>query len=326
MAEKDDGRDSAVGKYLSLLEREAQVAASSPPSSLASTTSATTTFTAATAKMSCTLYGRVERCVINEETGEREVPLMLTYRPHKYEHVPDVPTSFLLSSEALLALAQCDTIEEVLRDVVSLEEQTINDRLRLIEQGKLDHMLIVFSPEEVMRDVGAPFVLGDIDGLLVLTHHLHPEAAKRLQAVCGNFRSIVGSEDVFFQRRIDMLPEHEWRRLDRAKSCMWLRHFPNDKNHAYPSCGCEHYSFDLYCDKFDAAAAAGGVGDSGGESIHECVLETRRMLFMMFGCNKYYGKIHCHIHTHTYTHTHAYVYAHTHTTYTTTISTTHNNN
>jgi len=56
---------------------------------------------------------------------------------------------------------------------------------------------------------------------------------------------------------------------------MWI---PEGVHCQHPECGCEHYSMEVYCRKFDAAA-----------DNDERILETRKMLYIMLGCNEFYG-------------------------------------
>jgi hypothetical protein len=219
------------------------------------------------------IYGRVERVVINE-MGEKEVPEMLTYRPRMREGVDPVHFSFVLGSEAMTSIIEKQSMEEVLSGVISLDKESVATRLSRIAEGKLDNMIIVFSPS-----LQVPTKLADINGLIELVENIHPDAAKRLASVSDRFRQeCVGDTEDKFLHRQRLLPPEEWLRLKVVKDCLY-QGLHEDKE--YPSCGCKRYSFDDYCIAFDLAMSTNGYD--------EAYLETRRMMYTLLHCNEFYG-------------------------------------
>jgi len=210
------------------------------------------------------LYGRLERCVI--KNGVRERPMLLTYRPHKNPSIGEVPTSFVLGKEALISLSNSYTLTDILVNVISLDPVTIKERLDLVQSKQLDHLLILFTKELV------PVETGDVEGILKLLQIHHIESFYRFQLVSRIFQDMAGPNN--FNKRLDFFTQDQWGDLKRIKNCMWL---PSEIHQKHPECGCEHYSFEYYCRKFDIA------------SDDERILETRRMLYIMLGCNEFYG-------------------------------------
>jgi hypothetical protein len=218
----------------------------------------------------CEIFGRVERCVINE--GRREVPEMISFRPHRRQGMDPPASSFVLSSEAMISLIKAKSIREVLSNVVSLCSRTVDERILEIRENKLDHVLIVFSSTEVSTE------LADLNGLIKIVQSVHTAAAERFANVADRFRSLIGNSlDQFILRR-NLLSDEEWERLRVIKGCLYL-----GTHDLYPRCGCSIYSFDTYCSAFDSAASHSDLRKD------EKVLETRRMMFMLLGCNDKYG-------------------------------------
>lgn len=84
------------------------------------------------------------------------------------------------------------------------------------------------------------------------------------------------------------------------RDCLWL---PSGIHLSYPACGCQFYDFDVYCDKFDeifqecvtecgifleAHPDGSGVTEVAIPNL-KALLETRKMMLIMLGCNTLYG-------------------------------------
>jgi hypothetical protein len=230
-------------------------------------------------KESIRIYGRIERCVINQE-GVKEVPLRLTYRPHRHAHIMDPPCSFVASSDALSRFVECPSLRSVL-ETISLDTDTIRRRLTDVKEKRLDHMIILFSPSDV------PVALADLDGIHSLLVSVHPQAAERFQKVIPIFKSYyVGADN--FQRRLEMFSSDDWATYKGLRDCMWL---PNGIHLEHPVCGCQHYDFEKYCTEFDKLhnEEITPIRNSSEVPNLEAVLETRKMMNIMFDCNRFYG-------------------------------------
>lgn len=252
-------------------------------------------------RRSFNLFGRIERCVIRKPPDGStvvELPTHMTYRPHRHPHVPMDVTSFVTSSEGLTLLLECESLTEVLERVISLEAITILHRQELVRRGELDHLLIIFSPNDVMT------VPATIEGIQSLLDNVHPEAAKRFRKVAPYYiHNLAGPEN--FHKRLSLFTAAEWDELRRLKDCMWL---PSGQHLQYTSCGCRHTSFDSFCQRFDelfvepvlnsidaigvATVAEGKEKEQWDLSFGlnlEAVREARRMLYIMFSCNRLFG-------------------------------------
>jgi hypothetical protein len=140
------------------------------------------------------LFGRIERCVINEQ-GIREVPLQLTYRPHRHAHVMDPPCSFVAGSEALARLAGCNSLRDLLESI-ALDPDVVRRRLKAVHNGILDHLLILFSSEDV------PVVPADLDGILSLLALFHAGAYERFSKMVPLLKlHFVGPSKIYRQAK-----------------------------------------------------------------------------------------------------------------------------
>ena len=192
------------------------------------------------------------------------------------------PFSFFMGPESLLQLSTCRDLGDLLSKVISLDDDTVRRRLQLVKVGRLDHTLILCSPSFD----GVFLLKADIDGIQSLLARVHPGAAERFSRVSNQFRRLVGQLKTDFQHRIDVFSNHwdSWRKLD---SCMWIQRGGSD-------CGSDKFvSFDSYCEEFDECISELETIDEDTPDIVRFgtgpILCTRRMMYTLIGCNKYFG-------------------------------------
>lgn len=210
------------------------------------------------------LYGRLDRVVIQE--GRRLFPQLLTSRPTKSVDF-EMPLSFVMGPSLLSNIPSSPSLEHFLANVIGLEEATIKQRLELIQQGNLDHVLMIFSSRSI------PVQQATISGLEILLRQIHSAAADRFSKVSLYFEELSGPDN--FQKRLDKYSSM-WDTWFTCSNCMWLGTHTD-----YPSCGCRHASFDSYCVIFDE------VYDEN--NIEDAALVSREMMYLMLSCNKYFG-------------------------------------
>lgn len=224
-------------------------------------------------------YGRLDRMILNPD-GSKIVPTMLTTRPTK--NVPfEVPFSFVMGPSQLDKLFLCDSIEDILRNVISLESSSIQSRLRLIQEKKLDHVLMIFSSTSL------PCHVATLDGIYQLLCSSHQETAKRFHRMLPKLNEFVGCEN--FHKRIIQFSDY-WNQWSIIRSCMWI-----GNEHEIP-CQCNYYNFDKFCQEFDLIEKQLEYErnlNPNHELIQsferELLVITRKLMFILLSCNEYFG-------------------------------------
>ena len=99
----------------------------------------------------------------------------------------------------------------------------------------------------------------------------HQPTADRFLKIIPLLKKLGGPDN--FQLRIDKFDQY-WSEWYDLTQCMWFG--------AHGArCSCNHMSFDKYCDDFDK------VYDPVDKE--PALLLTRKMMYVMISCNKYYG-------------------------------------
>ena len=237
------------------------------------------------------LYGRLDRCnVYTNDIGEKVTikPSYMTTRPDKRVSF-EYPFCFVMSPSLLSKIPESPSLFHFLNSIIALESKVINDRFDLIRKGKLDHVLMIFSPSETI-----PVVPANIEGIHLLLCKVHPEAARRFLKVMPFLEDLSGPAN--FQRRIDLFQSF-WDDWHSAHVCMWF----GECAYAPPSSStcphCSFFTFDEYCTKFDAlepdietdndSKKQDPVGVSG--QVDARLLLTREMMYKLLSCNRYFG-------------------------------------
>jgi hypothetical protein len=224
-------------------------------------------------------YGRLDRVILNPD-GTKILPTMLTTRPTK--NVPfEVPFSFVMGPSELDKLFRCDSIEKILRDVISLEASSIQSRLRLIQENKLDHVLMIFSSKSL------PCQPATLNGIFQLLCSSNEETAKRFYKMMPQLNDFVGPEN--FHKRVHQFSDY-WSQWRIIRSCMWI-----GDEHETP-CQCNYYSFEKFCQEFDSIENQ-LEHERSTESNHditqtlerELLVVTRKLMFILLSCNEYFG-------------------------------------
>ena len=210
------------------------------------------------------LFGRLDRMELIDPKKTNNLPLILTTRPSK-KVLFDMPFSFAMGPKLLNKIPTCESLYHFMKYVISLEDVTIDARMKLIKEGKLDHVLMIFSGDKI------PTQPASLDGILFLLKIKHPEIAKRYEKVLPNLREFVGSDK--FQTRIAKFQDY-WGNWYERTTCMWTGGHPN-------GCNCKHKDFDMYCVEFDEFESQ--------KETDKSILLIREMMYILLSCNKYFG-------------------------------------
>jgi hypothetical protein len=223
-------------------------------------------------------YGRLDRVILNPD-GSKILPTMLTTRPTK--NVPfEVPFSFVMGPSELDKLFLCNSIEEILRNVISAS--SIQSRLRLVMENKLDNVLMIFSSKSI------PCRPATLDGIFQLLTSLHEDTAMRFRKMLPELSELVGAQ--YFQKRLHQFSDF-WNQWRIVRSCMWI-----GNEHEIPCLQCNYYSFEKFCQEFDWTEKQleneRSIG-SNHEIIQtlekELLVVTRKLMFILLSCNEYFG-------------------------------------
>jgi hypothetical protein len=232
-------------------------------------------------------FGRIDRVMINSD-GNKILPTMLTTRPTK--RVPfDVPVSFVMGPTELNNVFQCRSLEEIMSNVISLDSSVIQMRLELIQQKKLDLVLLIFSSEHI------PCQPATLNGITILLSSLQQEAtAQRYQKVIPQLEKLIGPEH--FQTRIELFAK-EWNDWKLIRDHMWGISPPSASS--TPSCDlC--FTFEQYCEEFDLIerqileekkrSTDPPINEQKILSLEkDLLILTRKLLFVLLSCNQYFG-------------------------------------
>lgn len=213
----------------------------------------------------------------------KSIPKLLSDRPTKTV-LFELPFSFVMGPEQIAQIAYKESLESLLSELICLEPDVVKDRLDRVRANKLDHALLLFDADSV------PVRPASIDGVRELLHALYPDVAVRFERVFSLLQALSGGHN--FQARIDKFSEYwkEWRLM---RDCTWIAHCDccissNNKAAGVYNCTCNSYSFAHYCADMDEALSSKS-SNCDAEDLHQALLITRKMLFIMVGCNQYYG-------------------------------------
>lgn len=212
------------------------------------------------------IYGRLEML------RSQHIPcLHLTERPLRRTDSPIVPISFLLEPQLTQRLRMSllkgnssgkDTFSQLAQHRLGITHSfsdTDKEEMRIVLK-MIDSRMCVIQP-------------ATLDGIYALLSRVHFQASECFRQSLPLLRPLVGRKR--YLQRINSFDEH-WACWKKISDCMWY----NTHQH-FPSCGCERYSFDQYCDEFQ-------------EAIHRAdetamLVATRKMMFILINCNQFFG-------------------------------------
>ena len=176
-----------------------------------------------------------------------------------------MPLCFVMSPKLLNRIPCCSSVEDILRSVISLEDAVVKDRMDLTRQGNLDHVLMIFSPNDVQVKPAS------VQGISELLHFVHPETAQRFDQLLPQLRNMAGNEN--FHTRLNKFSD-SWDMWHEISQCQWF-----GKHDNYPQCGCQHLNFNDFCHKFDDVS----------HDTEKSLYVIREMMYILLSCNRYFG-------------------------------------
>jgi hypothetical protein len=257
---------------------------SSSSSSFFSSTITTVTSSSSSLNETSLYYGRIDRVIINSD-GTKVLPTMLTTRPTK--RVPfEVPVSFVMGPTQLNNVFQCHTLEQILSDVISLDSSVIQHRLELMQQKKLDLVLMIFSSQQI------PCQPATLTGIIELLYSLQQEGtAQRYQKILPQLQNLIGQEN--FHKRIELFAS-QWNEWKLIRDSMWGINPPEGDSQCF--------TFEQYCQEFDfierqileKQKLATEEERIQNEKVihdlgHDLLTLTRKLMFVLLSCNQYFG-------------------------------------